>query len=777
MKLNRRRGATLGLVAFAVLVIIVLGVGFFILSQILGGGREVANATDAGVLNVARKALSPTLIKASLGTSAINNGTDSVNNPTADFLGVGTDNDGNANTSTGSNDGSCNNISMLSLNRIIAQSVIVACNAEELNTATASQHAHAVANAARQIATGLKALVEGSTLSNNFNAVATQNNTKMFQGNKVNLNGLQSAFMRQGFSTNVYITNGLEEAVQVSLPSNLKNSNGSALTHDIARNERYMAGYVDFSVPAGPNGAINIAGVPIFPKQKPHLVQPGEFNLAANAPGSAYLPPNSFRANTETRENNTQGFGGAVACALVGALDQDFAASIPRGYVRIRNGIDARQDPDHANLLTQPVIDGATDIFNNELWGPTGGAFVSNNDVYALNSNPAARDNMFDWMNYNAERATNPTTAVRPRNGAGFSDGLPTGDFGGSTGVTVSNAALVPGVNKIIPGPAGYTAATVNDMANISNIPPKCTAQFGWREERGMSDPCRFGNGDPNASQNTLLYSLLQQTLAQMPQPGDPQGAPTAGGYTAVEVQKYDLLSRRFGTGRCARVEPVIGSPKPYGMKKFNTSGGYCTPGVDVAFGEPGSPLELIHQIGATSGDPTSLSTCQDHILVKIHDRIRQADPQITMAQVISALGSSTLKLDLGESLYLYSPGPNTVALVQGSASTTYFRDADAVPSDGAGSPRAGVLHKCENTYDIANNIVNAHQGRPGGSGCGATGDAGFHEAPYTRGPDTGSLPAVDRAEWTPSSGFRNLLGDLHFQNEAKGAGEFCKPN
>lgn len=59
MILHRKKGATLGLVAVCVFVVIVLGVGFFILSKIIGGEREVANATDAGVLTVAAKRYPP----------------------------------------------------------------------------------------------------------------------------------------------------------------------------------------------------------------------------------------------------------------------------------------------------------------------------------------------------------------------------------------------------------------------------------------------------------------------------------------------------------------------------------------------------------------------------------------------------------------------------------------------------------------------------------------------------------------------------------------------
>src|ERR1700679_1575140 len=57
MKVRRQGGATLGLTAACVLLVIVIGVGFYFLSKIIGGGREVANATDAGALNVAKQAL------------------------------------------------------------------------------------------------------------------------------------------------------------------------------------------------------------------------------------------------------------------------------------------------------------------------------------------------------------------------------------------------------------------------------------------------------------------------------------------------------------------------------------------------------------------------------------------------------------------------------------------------------------------------------------------------------------------------------------------------
>ncbi|MGH9552718.1 MAG: hypothetical protein ACRD3W_25285, partial [Terriglobales bacterium] len=58
MPVRRQHAATLSLVAVAILIVIIVGVCAFFLMKILGGGREVANATDAGALNVAKQSLS-----------------------------------------------------------------------------------------------------------------------------------------------------------------------------------------------------------------------------------------------------------------------------------------------------------------------------------------------------------------------------------------------------------------------------------------------------------------------------------------------------------------------------------------------------------------------------------------------------------------------------------------------------------------------------------------------------------------------------------------------
>jgi hypothetical protein len=650
---------------------------------------------------------------------------------------------------------------MLSVNRCVAQAVLVALNAQDINTATASTHARNVADAAKAVATQLRNLIQGagSPLPGQFTQVAHSNNTKMFQGNKVQLTGLQSTFMRAGLSTNVFFTGPLEAAVPVSLPSNVKSNFHYPNALKKQGNDQYMAGYINFAIPAGSGTTVNIAGIPIFPKQKPHLVDIGEFNGAvANAGGNGgpfnggdYLPPNAFRADTRTLEQNSSTFGGAVACALVGTVSEefDFVASIPRGYVRIKNGPDATSA--NSGIVSNPVVDSQTDVFNNELWPPSSAA-VTNNNVYALASDAGYVN---DWAAYNAQDQAD--------NGA--LDGSYNNPYTG-TGPQqppLPNTAGAPADASDDPNSVGFGVitgtgtrdATEADVRGITNVTNGCDWETVW------SNP-GCGGSTPGANPPDTEVSNLARAMSDDKLQNPPTNPPTSNGYTAVEVQKHDLLSRRYGGGRCSSVVPVGQS----GMKRFDPTGCYATSSSQVTFGAPGSPLQYIQQIGVGAG-------CANTIIDKIWDRMRQVDPSISRTTVETALASQPL--ELGETLYLYSPGPGQ-CLMQGGTPADYFNST--IQADGASS---SSVSNCEHTYNIANTIVNANQGRGTNNfpdrpnTCGGHGDANFHQAPYTSG--STYIPAADRAIWTPASGWRNLLGDIQFQNEANGAGTFCKPN
>ncbi len=698
MNLHRKKGATLGLVAVCVFVVIVLGVGFFILSKIIGGEREVANATDAGVLTVARKALSPTLVNVALTN-------DSDSNPVNDFIGIDTAKPGPG--------VSAGKIDMLGLNRVIAQAIIVALNAEALNTPLATTHAQSVAAAARNVANGLRNLLHNApTLNQEFNKVAQQNNTKMWQGNPVSLVGnVNSAFMRPGLSSNVFFPAGLN--LPVTLPSNLLNKQAGAVTNG---GSNYMAGYVNFSVPAGGNSTVQIAAVPIFPQTKPHLVDIGEFDRSTTDPVGTYLPPNSFKANSRAMEGNAGNLGGAIACAVVGALDRDFPASIPRGYVRFVNGPDANtNNPPIAN----PVVDGTNDIFNNELWPPSG-ISMTNNNVFATQGNEST---MQAWADYNAN---NPPTGPQP-------------PFPGNTFFRMPDGA----------------PATIADMRGIRSISASgCDTMDGWERTE-----CNFGGG---LVPGTLPFAAAC-AYNRYSQTGNNSNN---NGYTNIEYMKADLLSDRAMGAKCVHVDAPT---RPSGMKKFEPKGCYNTPSYPVNFGQPGSPLDYIMMISSNGSNP-----CAEEIIKGIHQRMTEVDPSLTLAQVRAALASQTLQM--GQSLVLYSPGPGQIMLAAVNPGQ-YFNGG--TPNDGVNSTK---VINCDNQYSINETMVNsaAGQGASPAPSCGV-GDASYHYAPYTETspdiPKDGKMMAADKAVWTPATGWRNLLGDVKFENNVQGGGTWCKPN
>ena len=695
MILHRKKGATLGLVAVCVFVVIVLGVGFFILSKIIGGEREVANATDAGVLTVARKALSPTLVNV-----ALTNDADS--NPVNDFIGIDISKPGPG-VSTGK-------IDMLGLNRVIAQAIIVALNAEDLNTPLATTHAQSVAIAARNVANGLRGLLHNApTLNEEFNKVAHQNNTKMWQGNPVTLVGnVNSAFMRPGLSSNVFFPASLN--LPVNLPSNMLNKQTGAVTNN---GSNYMAGYTNFSVPAGGGSVVQIAAVPIFPQTKPHLIDIGEFDRSTNDPVGTYLPPNSFKANSRAMEGNAGNLGGAIACAIVGALDRDFPASVPRGYVRFVNGPDANS----TNApVTNPVVDGTNDIFNNELWPPSGLSMTDNN-VFATQDHTGL---MQEWADYNNANPPKPPS---------------------------EQPAFPGGVFKKMPD---GSAATLADMKGIKSVPAAgCDTMDGWNRPE-----CHFAGG---LVPGTLPFAAACAYNRYSTQGNNANNC----GYTNIEWMKGQLLEQRAGGAECVN----IGTPNgPSGMKKFSPTGCYNTPAYPVNFGQPGSPYDYLEMIATSSG------TCVTDIYNQIHRRMTEVDPSITLAQVKAALASQSLQM--GQTLVLYSPGPGQIMLSPMSPGQ-YF--SGSTTNDGQSSIR---VKPCDNSYAISETMVNAAAGTGTGPTCGV-GDANYHYAPFTdnREDPNNPIKAMDKATWTPASGWRNLLGDVKFENSVNHGGSWCKPN
>jgi len=729
MKTRRRQGATLGLVAVCVLVIIVIGIGCYFLAKIFGGGREVANATDAGALNVAKNAMNKTnpLISVSLPGPSGEFG---------DFVAL-------------ADPPGSNSINLLTYNRCVAQALLVAMNAQQENTPTAATHAGNVITALNQLGSALKAKLTNPALVTYFGQV--NNDTRMWGNSGLNAqtSTYKTAFMKHNESTNIYFTPSLfnHPPVTLATPSNFE-SVGQAKTPQLnpAVNNAYLKGYFSLNVP----GIGSVMGVPVFPQQNPHLVALADFNNPAiSAAPSGTIPPNAFSVAASSTEAKTGVLGGAIAAAIVGssvtkagggAANYDFPASVPGGYLAIVNLPSATLP---AGGIAVPNDD---NIFNNELYlgpgidiaGTSSGAAYNKTDMGATAA----------WAAYNNSSSSNPDGG-----GPSGSGGTFTADARGK------NANLYP-PSKGFPLNEMYTASTPNGVAQnppdlaalltITNAGQNCLDQMNTGPNYYLSGRCL-----------TYLPSFLQTFNRPMPS----GGAASTGLFTSVDLAKGQVIAA-FQSG--ARGATVSGSTNqglpPSGLGIF--ANGVNSPYPQPAYNPNGSIQSLgnIDQLltQVTTGNQLVPSCSKTNIIKALTQRCYEIKPNATPAE-IQALWQTPLPIGQTAYIYLDPVTKNLKAFGQAQAPATLV--ANSQPD---GAPLDPQLN-CESDYSLDNNMVDVPQSN------GGTSDDNLHDRPYTN--MNGSLHGQDHATLVLSSGFNNLLGQLSFSNTTSGVENFSRPN
>lgn len=758
MKLRRRRGATLGLVAVIVLFIAILGIGFFFLSKIMGGGREVANATDAGAMNVAKRSLmEPT-----------------VNAPANDeFDGLGVD------TATGipNNTGTLN---LLAYNRAVGRALLVALNARAIGPAS-SRLAGDVIDKLETIGRNLQnQLNGGGLLPGYFDTMARAQNVKMMgptsdvklsmdirpawmitqdgdgmQKTNVYINKQVIDMMGNPTVSNLYTATTVQSANVKSKGSWPQGAFASSSGHNFIRaydRNMTLSNYLDKA----------ILGAAVGPQDRAHLVHLGQFDNCIAPIG--YAPPNSWKTQSQSQNTNKgQGnFGGAVACAVVGSLNAEYEACIPRGYVRILNYVSAANLPGAVPVSGQDV-NGGTSIFNNEFWSGTGGSGPTS---YAANGALFAdRNNASLLAQYQRYAPTVGTLTVGTDPNADSRGGDRRLWPNGYTDSTPMSQTTPIRYNK--PAPALNQFATVGDLLTELRSGAGRSGQCDQNNFASDADGataadlfCRASN-DGGSGFVTDASVNFGRGIA-----GGGGGGNSAEGYNGIEYLKARVVEA-FGTGaRCARNVTVPGD-KRAGMKVYprgrEGNVAYNTPAVDVQFANVGSPYELLmHTMrgGQFSG------SCND-VIGMIHQRCKEILPTVERADVEALMRSQDLPP--GATMFIFlPPGANRLAM------------QPTVPRTHAGSEdpfnvRAEGTHPTCNSNpdgDIRNVSVNSKDSREGNT----QGDTGIHDQPYTqfRGTDFSS---TDIVEWKPSCGAHNFLGELSFRNETTGGGEFCKPN
>jgi hypothetical protein len=659
----------------------------------IGGGREVANATDAGALQVARQALVRGTVDISTLPSIanLNGGTDTA---LAEFGGCV------ANSVSPATPAPANTITLITYNRVIAQAMIVAQNALIEGTPAAANNATCVAQLAQQVGTALNASLNAAAasasptgLQTDFNTLSGMANTKMWNGNAVTCTGITTGYLKPKGSTNViFDTNtltalgaipGTAPALGTDLGAGNNTPSGSqdTLLQSINPGAQFMPGY-DNCVFNLSTGAVTLTGVPVFPNTKPHLIDVGTFNgdtaLNTTALGATEVgatgntPPNCFNTGSKAVEAKSGNMGGSLACAVVGVLNSDFKASLPRGFVRIVNGQDAATGSNGNPALVNPVSDGTNDIFANQLMG-TGIFQDSNNGGTPGNEVFTTTPGLLtDWSNFNNRLgasynnlSSDPNVAAQaallsPSVSVAYI--VPAGSPSGTAinitdsvtsqlyhvypvGYVVPQGELptsAPNLNDMSVNPSNYDAgdgglrsgAVCNQYANnnelqaigLSSTTTNCVyTDFGtnWATPGSVLSPCSNVSGGSPASAVTVWennYMCMNVPTSG----GGPIGSGVNQGVTNVEYMKEELLvniAGRLGGSYCADI--TIPSAAPSGVKYF-PNGTPGTGGTADAFdptlaGTEGSsqyvnfetvatPFMYLQQI--TNGSASSLGSC-----------------------------------------------------------------------------------------------------------------------------------------------------------------------
>lgn len=593
-----KRGATLSLVVVTTLVIMVIGMGIFFLSKLLGGARELQNATDSGNLNVAKQSLRYPSLK------LFNNGPFDMSGPR---LAMAQQNFGQL------RDPVTNELDLLTYNRAVGQAMLVAMNASSdtnpMGVADAKTLIDLLANPNDGIGRALANKLAGDQqMDVSFKNLAQIASIRMLNNGVApgNVSSVKDiSYMAPNTATNLKLSPN-------TIPPAFNNPSFLGNTLVSQAGSTYLKGYSFIDIPSvTDSSSFPLMGVPLRPMTNPHLVSDYDFGRLKPSPlaggGGAVasrIPPNAFKSGGSGWESHQGKTAGAISCAIAGtvAVAGEFTASIPCGFIAVMNG--PGQSPlsgtgpvntqaPAAGLNANGYGGGGRDIFADVLMYNT--VYVTANG--AMSQNPQKIVDIQNWKKQQA-LAGNPTTPV-PANLAdgldgpspkqSFADGIQpnetpsactnTNSAAGEPGYNpncvnnLASMAAVYGTNLPSQGGAGQLnglmalerekAGVINPRpgggpAVINDLPASasggvCTGLKAFPTAIGPNDPIQFG-------QVGTIGSLLT-SFSQYPQT------------SAAESQVYSIMTLKLRqikpTASAAEIQAVFNAPLPMGAQRF----------------------------------------------------------------------------------------------------------------------------------------------------------------------------------------------------------------
>jgi len=443
MKSRRNRGATLGLVAACVLALIVMGFFIFFLVNIFGGGKQVANATDAGTVAAAKNLEAVTVDLSTLSFIG--------SNP-VELSGLGID------ETTGNPNPTTTLYNIYAYNRAVGAAILVCANAQSEGTGAAAANAKTVVQNLQVIGQALNTALQSSiqpgaaapSVASAFDTAAAANNTNLMGRNSGSpvllamtpswVGGVEG---QQGGKANVYFNSALmKNSISTNFPGNLlMTSQGPSVSlasslPGAQAGDSFVAGYTKFDYSASMPGVPPFYAAAVNPDQFPHLIDLDRFNNNVTPPdglsaATTNVPFNAVKGKTENTYTTAQSgnlFTSAVACAVIGTSSNVYPITFNHGFVMLTNDhsfrFNSTTDEPSPNQPTQlmewPVGQVNPNIFNAELWEDTslgGGGAI---DVYnTSNIDPSHTA----WI----PGATGPNTVFGVEAGPTYNPGMPTG--------------------------------------------------------------------------------------------------------------------------------------------------------------------------------------------------------------------------------------------------------------------------------------------------------------------------------------------------------------
>jgi hypothetical protein len=603
-----KRSATavsLSLIPVVGLIIILLGVAVYFLLNIIGGFRSLKDATDSGNLNVAKCALkvpSFALVDADF----------------SDFSGLV--------------DPSSATMNLQMYNRVVGQAYLVALNALSdrpqgqangqpsqqgiadamlVTKAANGLPGRGVANGAENPGVGAKLcqlFVDNSNknpLFDRFMQTANSNSLRMFNADgqlQNDYNSWQVSFMGAGDATNVYISS---DPSQTNLPyigdsgirandpsspmSGLVQSTINTKQHS-AKDTSFLAGYTAFNF--GPGWTLY--GVPVYPGCQPHHVAARDFTTAASQNATTFMgvvPPNAYESAALIVDRKKTGTTNrAESYSIVGTVDQTYPASIPHGFIIIKNlpGMGNNQIVDKTdNVYGKELMQG---IFLATTKG--GGAAFSTNEQSLKN-----------WVDYN-----NGKVGGHPPSPDGIFFFDPTDRASGIISMNYQGQPLCLWTD--VSGDQSNEACSCLEGSFNSAYPP--------------GNATESGDGAPLMAVEQVKKTVIQDYPAhpvQVPGPAQPSG-----------LRLWQLASDHTVTGAAAR--------KNNNVPKNNPKGAQVS--ID------GTLAQLIDQVVGDS--PARMNS----IYVQLAQRMTEIDPSTTQDAAVKWLQSQNATIPMGSTWYIY---------------------------------------------------------------------------------------------------------------------------